>query len=1043
VSSSASETHVAHPGERRHLTVLFCDLVGSTEIAGRLDPEEWHEMVAGYHRAATKAITRYGGHVAKYLGDGVMAYFGWPEAHENDAERATRAGLGILDEVARFNQGSTYPKVSVRVGIDSGSVVVDVGVGKETDLFGEAPNIAARVQNAAAPDSLLLTASTHRLVSGLFVVEELGTQELKGIANPVLLYRVLRSTGVRGRLAAAPGLTPFVGRDEELRLLLSRWERARGGEGQLALVVGEAGIGKSRLVAEFHERIRETPHIWMESAGEQLFENTPLHAVTEMLSRWLELQVGKNADEGVEQLETALASAGLKLADAVPLVADLIQLPLGDRYPALTLPPEQKRRRLLAALAGWVIGAAKLQPVVLVLEDLHWLDPSTFELLQLFAEQGATVPLMLLHTARPEFRASWPMRTHQSQITLSRLSPGNVREMIALVALRNALAVESVEAVVERTGGVPLFVEELTRAVLESGDTRSTGHGIPATLHDSLMARLDRLGPAKEAIQIGAVIGSEFSYELLHAIYPLPEEDLQNALRVLANAELVYERGIAPDATYLFKHALIRDAAYEALLRSKRRQYHGKIADVLQERFSATVDERPELLATHYTEAGLIERAVPFWQRAGQKALERSANQEAIRHLNKGLDLLGRLPETPERLQQELLLQLALGTATIATKGFASAEVEGIYERSKQLCQQAGEVPDIFPILWGLWLFYTSRGQHLTARELAQQCLRLAQKAGDTVLLVHAHHVSGVGLIALGDFAQALNHLQQAISMYDLQQHASHAHVYGHDLGAVSNIHESWALWFLGYPQQAVMKYSEGMARAQKLGHPYTSANAAAFAAWLHHFCRNHQAVDELASIALNLSVEHDFAFYRVWSMMLRGYARTETGDLSEGLAEMRAGLEAYQVMGAETCKPAFLSLLAEAYSKIGQADDGLSLLGEAMSGVNITRECWWEAELYRLKGELTLKQSRVQSLRSEDHTEIEQCFRQSLTIARAQHAKSLELRATMSLTRLLVQEGRVDEGRAMLAEIYNWFTEGFDTADLKEARELLDGLNA
>jgi class 3 adenylate cyclase len=737
--------------------VLFCDLVGSTEIAANLDPEEWRDMVAGYHRVAAEAITRYGGNVAKYLGDGVMAYFGWPEAHENDAERAARAGLAVLDEVARFNQESIYPKVSVRVGIDSGSVVVGAGAGKEADVFGEAPNIAARVQNAAAPDTLLLTASTHRLVSGLFVVEALGAQELKGVANPIELFRVLRSTGVRGRLAAARGLTPFVGRDEELRLLLSRWERVCQGDGQLVIVAGEAGIGKSRLVAEFHERIRDTPHIWMESAGEQLFENTPLHAVTEMLSQWLELQTGKNAGEGVEHLEKALASAGLKLDVAAPLIADLLQLPPGERYPALTLAPKQKRRRLLAVLAGWVFGAARLQPVVMVVEDLHWLDPSTLELLQLFAEQGATVPLMLLYTARPEFRASWPMRTHHSQITLSRLSLGNVREMVALVAARNALANESVEAVVKRTGGVPLFVEELTRAVLESGGARIRGGEIPATLHDSLMARLDRLGPAKEVVQIGAVIGTDFSYRLLHAVYPIPDEDLQRAILSATNAELVYVRGIPPDATYQFKHALIRDAAYEALLRSRRKDLHSRTAEILVEQFADRVTAAPELLAHHFTEAGLIEQAIPYWQRAGQDAVARSANTEAVSHLTKALELLKSGPDSSERVRRELALRVVLGVALISIKGYTAPEVVNTYSRALELCRQMGETPELFPVLLGLFAFRLVRAEYPMAHELGEQLLRLAQNVQDTGLIVNAHEALGHTFYFMGSFPQLAN----------------------------------------------------------------------------------------------------------------------------------------------------------------------------------------------------------------------------------------------------------------------------------------------
>ncbi|MBV8056495.1 MAG: AAA family ATPase [Deltaproteobacteria bacterium] len=635
---------VSAGGERRHLTVLFCDLVGSTEIAARLHPEEWRETVAAYHRAAAEAISRFGGHVAKYLGDGVMAFFGYPEAHDNDAERAARAGLETLDAISKLGDQPGRPKLAARVGIDSGAVVVGAGAGKEADVFGEAPNIAARIQSAAAPNTVLITAATHRLLSGLFVVEESGAQQLKGIASPIELYRVVRPTGVRSRIGVR-GLTPFVGREEELRLLLSRWERAREGEGQLALVVGEAGIGKSRLVAEFHDRIRDTPHIWMESAGEQFFESTPFHAVSQMLSRWLELQGDVSREEQFERLERALESAGLNVDETAPLISELLQLPVGERYQQSKLTPEEKRRRLLSALAGWAFGAARLQPVVMLVEDLHWLDPSTLDSQQLLAEQSATAPLMLLHTARPEFRAPWPQRAHHTQVTLNRLSARSVREMIAQVTARKALTDEAVDAVVERTGGVPLFIEELTRAVLENGTTNFHTREIPVTLHDSLMARLDRLGSAKEVAQVGAVIGREFSYELLHAVYPSADEELRRALHSLTDAELLYARGMVPDAIYQFKHGLIRDAAYEALLKSRRKELHRQVAQTIDGQFSALKDSSPELLARHWTEAGEINPAIAEWQRAAERAIARSAYREAEQHYRLALDLLNKLPE--------------------------------------------------------------------------------------------------------------------------------------------------------------------------------------------------------------------------------------------------------------------------------------------------------------------------------------------------------------------------------------------------------------
>src|SRR6266849_6517323 len=575
-------------GERRHLTVLFCDLVGSTEIAAQLDPEEWRAIVADYHRAVGQAVERFGGYVSQYLGDGVMAFFGWPEAHDNDAERAARAGLAILDTISKLNEQTARPKLSARIGIDSGAVVVGASAGNNADVFGDTPNIAARVQAAAEPGTVVITDATHRLVSGLFVVDILGAQALKGIERPVQLSRVIQPSGVRGRLEAAAatrGLTPFVGREDELRLLLSRWERVLDGEGQVALIIGEAGIGKSRLLQRFHEQIGGTPHTWIEAGAGAFFQNTPFYPVTELLQQFLGSNGGKSAEEQLAQLEPRLELAGLKPAETIPLIAPLLNLPLSDKYPPSSLPPEQRRRRLLATLVEWVLGAARVQPMVIVTEDLHWADASTLELIHLLVEQGATARLLLLYTARPEFRAQWPLRAHHTQINLNRLSAREIRTMVQEVAAREALSDETIATVVERTGGVPLFVEELTRAVLENGGVGLTERNIPVTLHDSLMARLDRLGRAKEVAQLAAVIGSEFSYELVEAVSSTPTNELQAALANLADAELIYARGIPPEATYQFKHALIRDAAYEALLKSRRKELHRLVAHTIDEKF--------------------------------------------------------------------------------------------------------------------------------------------------------------------------------------------------------------------------------------------------------------------------------------------------------------------------------------------------------------------------------------------------------------------------------------------------------------------------
>jgi class 3 adenylate cyclase/tetratricopeptide (TPR) repeat protein/ribosomal protein L40E len=793
-------------GERRHLTVLFCDLVGSTAIAARLDPEQWRETVAGYHSAAAAAITRFDGHVAKYLGDGVMAYFGWPAAHDNDAERAARAGLAILDAIAKLNEQPGHAKLSARVGIDSGLVVIGKGAGNEAEVFGEVPNIAARVQATAEPGTVAITDPTHRLVSGLFVVEDCGAHELKGLERPLQLYRVIRPSGMRGRfpaMAAARGMTPFVGREDELRSLLNRWERVREGDGQVVTIVGEAGIGKSRLVQRFREELAATPFTWLECATAPFFQNTPFYAVADMLQQSFHWEAGHTVEQRLTSLEASLGLAGLDPDEAVPLIAPLLELPVGDKYPPLSMAPDQQRKRLLATVVAWAFGTAKAQPLVIATEDLHWADPSTLELTQLLVEQGAPARLLLLYTARPEFHAPWPMRAHHTQINLNRLTARNVRTMVAQVAAKIALSDETVATVVERTGGVPLFVEELTRAVLESGDVRRAGHEIPATLHDSLMARLDRLGPAKEVIQIGAVIGSEFSYELLRAVHPIGEAALQAALRSLADAELLYMRGIAPDATYQFKHALIRDAAYEALLKSRRKELHLTVARTIDEKFPAIKEAHPEVLARHWTEAGETEAAIREWQRAGERAVERRAYHEAERHYREAVVQLNTLSESPERDSRESALQLTLGNVTTATHGFSAPATVQAYSRAKLLAERAGGAASmqLFNALNGVRGESITRGELRTALSLADQMLDIAREIRKPRAVTVAHFALGNSHYYLGNLLEARRHLLLTMEFYREEDFAS-VRAIALDPGVSAHVWSSLNEWVLGYPDQ-------------------------------------------------------------------------------------------------------------------------------------------------------------------------------------------------------------------------------------------------
>jgi class 3 adenylate cyclase len=785
-------------GERRHLTILFCDLVGSVTLTSQLDPEEWRATVAGYQRSVSEAVTRFGGEVVRYIGDGIMAFFGYPVAHENDAERAVRASLAILDGVAKLNElHPSRPNLSVRIGIDSGSVVVGAGLGQAVDAFGNAANIAARVQGAAMPNTVVVTAATHRLISGLFIAENCGTQTLKGIEQPVQLYQIIRPSGMRGRLAAAAAagaLTPFVGRQDELRLLLSRWERAREGDGQVVTIVGEAGIGKSRLVQEFHSRIAVDRHTWLECATAAFFQNTPFYAVGEMLRDSFRWHKHQNDEQRLGALEASLSAAGVELVTAVPLIASLLEMPLGDKYPRLTMPPDQQRKRLLATLVAWTIGAAQDQPLVIATEDLHWADPSTLEVTQLLVEQGLNAPLLLIYTTRPELRASWSTREHHTQITLNRLGVLDIRVLVAQVASYKALPDETVAAVVERAGGVPLFAEELTRAVLESAEGRLSGAAIPVTLHDSLVARLDRLGTAKEVAQIGAVIGAEFSYELLRAVHPISEPELQNALRSLIDAELLYARGIAPEATYQFKHALIRDAAYEALLKTRRKELHLVVARTIDEQFPVLKDLHPEILAHHWSEADQIEPAIHAWRLAGQSAAARSAFVEAQQHWTTGLELIRKLPESQERDRDELRFRIGIVNMLRITKGELSREAGAAVQQAAELAERSGNVTAIAD-----WTGYQSYNLwingHLTkALDRADQSHLLRLRIGNPTRLAYSYLMEVHIHCMLGHLMTANEYFEKGLTFFD------DARFRADPTGAVVSAfsHGSWTAWLLG-----------------------------------------------------------------------------------------------------------------------------------------------------------------------------------------------------------------------------------------------------
>jgi class 3 adenylate cyclase/tetratricopeptide (TPR) repeat protein len=1031
VGAQESKPLTATAGERRHLTVMFCDLVGSTQIAAQLDPEEWREIVDSYHRAATEAITRFGGYVAQYSGDGVMAYFGWPEAHDNNAERAARAGLLILDIISKLNEQPSRPKLSARIGIDSGLVVVGASAGKNADVYGDTPNIAARVQAATLPDTVLITAETHRLISGMFVVEDCGVRALKGIERPIQLYRVIRPTVVRGRLeamAATRGLTPFVGRDDELRLLMHHWERALEGEGQAVIIIGEAGIGKSRLVQHFHEQMMRTPHTWAEVAASPLFQNTPFYPVSQLLRQLLAAPIDEPLDDQLVRLESALELAGLKPAEAIPLIAPLLNLTAPAKYPLPTLLPEQQHSRLLAMLIELMRGATDVQPLVIAAEDLHWADPSTLELLQLLVEQSATARMLLLYTGRPEFRPKWPLRGNHLSITLSRLSVRNVRTMVQQVAARKALSDETVATLVERTGGVPLFVEELTRALLDSGNGKLTTHEIPVTLHDSLIARLDRLGPAKEILQIAAVIGIEFSYELLHAVHPIAESDLQQSVHSLTDAELLYVRGIAPHATYLFKHALIRDAAYEALLRSRRRELHRLVASIIHEKFPQFREVHPEILARQWADAGEIEPAISEWSRAGNAAEARGAFHEALRSYGQALDLVNRLPESAERDSRELQLGSSVLTNSWITRGPSAPDTLRVAEQVTTLAEKAGNLAFVVQlmVMSGLRAVLASRDTGVVAA-LADQALKLAVREGSPGTLLLAHSLQVQARWFCGDLAGVEEHFSAEVKIADDPQiRQNYANFLSQDfaIGATS-------AWMRGWPNLARSRCAE-MVAVTNANNPYELAFSQFLAAEVQFLLREYEQAEVFATRAFELSEKHRFPLVAAGSKCSLGKVRAQLGRANEGVELLRQGIAGLLKMGLRPRAFSNKAFLAQAQVAAGAILEALETVEQAIQ--ENTDEPLSLPGTFWLRGELQLKQGQNEAAEAD--------FREAIALSRSMGAKMAELCAVMSLARLLDQQQRREEARTMLAEIYNWFTEGFDTADLKDAKALLDELS-
>ena len=1053
---SATDITAKDTAERRQVTVMFADLVGSTALSTGMDPEDLREVISAYQKCVAETVRHFGGFVARYLGDGVLVYFGYPHAHEDDAERAVRAGLELITAVAGLK---TCAAQQVRVGIATGLVVVGhlipSGESEERGIIGETPNLAARLQSIAEPNMVVIAESTRRLLGSFFQLDDLGTRSLKGIGGPVRAWAALRASSVEGRFEAlhATDLTVLVGREEESELLLRCWSKAKTGEGQVVLLTGEAGIGKSRLAVALVERLAGEPHTRLRYFCSPQHTNSALYPIIGQIEHAAGLAHDDTPQAKLDKLNAVLEQTSTSIEDAA-LFAQMLSLPNDGRYPLLDLTPQQRRQRTLEALTAQAAKLATQRPVLMIFEDAHWIDPTSLELLSRTVDQIKTVPALLIVTFRPEFQAPWVENSHVTSVTLNRLGKNEVAALIAGLVGNKELPADVMAEILERTDGIPLFVEEMTKAVLEAeGEVEarrtvaaipSPALRVPASLHASLMARLDRLGPAKELAQIGATIGREVSHPLLAAVVRKPEAELQTALDRLIGAGLLLRQGSAPYETYFFKHALVRDAAYSTLLREQRRALHGRIAETLESQFPEVSEKQPELLARHCTEAGQIEKAAALWGKAGLRSAERSALVEAAEQLRRALDQIATLAPTSALRREEIKLQVALITPLLHVSGYAAPETRAAVERARLLIEQAealGEPPEdpvlLFSVLYGFWVANLVAFNGDVMRELAVQFLALADKQRATGPLMMAHRIMGLSLLHTGDIVDGRGHLDRAITLYDPAEHRPLATRFGQDVGAATLCWKSLAFWLLGYPQAALADTEHALMVAREIGHSATLMYVLNFSAWTHIHCGNYATTNPLVDEFSALKDQTGSVFWGAWGMMQRGCLLALTGKASDAVQTITCGVTAMRSTGTTMWMPFWLSYLARANAEIGQPDDARRCIGEAMAAVETAKERWCEAEVNRIAGEIALLSPEP------DVAKAEAYFERALAVAREQQAKSWELRAAMSMARLWRDQGNRDEARDLLAPVYGWFTEGFDTLDLKEAKALLDALGS
>jgi len=1020
--------------EIRHVAVLFYDIVGSTRLSAALDAEDWRDLVRPYLDDATAAITQMGGYISAILGDGIMALFGYPIAQENDPERAVRAALAIQHGIAdlnRKNMKSGRPTLAARIGIEMGAVVADVSGA----IFGDAPNIAARLQALAEPGTILVTSRVHRLVAGLFVAEDRGAHALKGVPEPTTLFRVVRVSGFRRR-SNLKALTPLVNRDEEMKAMVARWERAQGGEGQFLLFIGEPGIGKSRVVDEFRRRLRDTPHTWVEWSASQLLQNTPLHPILE----WGRLRFGGDGVAGerrLTELETALAHVKLDPMEYASLLAPLVDVPLpADRVS--TLSPEEQRRKQMAAMLDWLVASARSQPVVLAIEDLHWADPSTLDVLSRIAERALEAPVFVIATARPEFRAPWPARSHNETLTIGPLDRGQTAQMVGDIAARCALSEAAIESVTARTGGVPLYVEEVTRLLLERG-----GHGgdqaIPPTLQQSLAARLDRLGPAREVAMIGSVVGRSFSYPLLRSVAGMDDAALGEALEKLAEAGILIIEGQPPGAECSFKHALIQDGAYENLLKSRRQTLHRRVAEALRDQFAPRAEAEPEALAHHFTLAGRIPEAIEWWGKAGDQALRRSAFQEAIAHLSKAIEMADKAAATKTRTPEvdalRLKLQSDYGRAVAWSRGFGADETKAAFARARELAVAASETSERAAMRYGVWVGHLVRAEMTLAREAAETFLSEMRGGGPSALLATAHRCLGMTAWLQGDYGASRANLEAAIAMSDADREREGRKIFGQDTSVIATSYLAEVMWQIGEAARSRELAVEALQKAEASGHLPTQVNAIDQVAILEVARGDVEAARPLAERMGQLASGPGLTLFSSSATLILSWCDARSNGVAPSAARMRAAITEYTRPGSEILHPLYLGRLAELEAEGPDPSVALATVGEALGYSRSSGEKWTDSLLHRIRGDILAK------IAPQNRALAEQAYLAAIRAAQPQGARSFGLQAALRLSNLYRADGRGRAARECLEAVVNGLEPTPELAEIDEAHRLISAL--